>query len=67
MLDLAVVVTATALNRTETRGAQIREDYPERDDKNWLKHTIAYFKGGEVQITYKPVTITKWKPEVRTY
>lgn len=67
MLDLALVIAKTAENRTESRGAHYRTDYPERDDQNWLKHTIAYLKGNTVEITYKPVKITRWKPEVRVY
>ncbi|EZQ11145.1 MULTISPECIES: succinate dehydrogenase flavoprotein subunit [Acidianus] len=67
MLDLAVVIGTTALNRKESRGAHFRTDYPERDDQNWLKHTIAYSKGKTVEITYKPVKMTKWKPEARVY
>ncbi|MFP3170832.1 MAG: fumarate reductase/succinate dehydrogenase flavoprotein subunit, partial [Sulfolobaceae archaeon] len=67
MLDLALVVASTALNRKESRGAHYRLDYPKRDDENWLKHTIAYLRGNTVEITYKPVKITKWKPEERVY
>ncbi|AEE95029.1 succinate dehydrogenase or fumarate reductase,flavoprotein subunit [Acidianus hospitalis W1] len=67
MLDLAIVIARTALERKESRGAHYRTDYPERDDKNWLKHTIAYLKGETVEITYKPVRVTRWKPEPRVY
>lgn len=67
MLDLALVIASTALNRKESRGAHYRLDFPERDDTNWLKHTIAYLRGNTVEITYKPVKMTKWKPEVRVY
>jgi succinate dehydrogenase / fumarate reductase flavoprotein subunit len=67
MLDLALVIASTALNRKESRGAHYRLDYPKRDDENWLKHTIAYLRGNTVEITYKPVKITKWKPEERVY
>ncbi|BFH73562.1 succinate dehydrogenase flavoprotein subunit [Sulfurisphaera javensis] len=67
MLDLALVIAHSALNRKESRGAHYRLDYPERDDQNWLKHTIAYLRGNTVEITYKPVKITKWKPEARVY
>ncbi|AWR96679.1 succinate dehydrogenase flavoprotein subunit [Acidianus sulfidivorans JP7] len=67
MLDLAIVIAQSALNRKESRGAHFRTDYPERDDTNWLKHTITYLKGNTVEITYKPVRITRWKPEPRVY
>lgn len=67
MLDLALVIATTALNRKESRGAHYRLDYPKRDDINWLKHTLAYLKGNTVEITYKPVRMTKWKPEERVY
>ncbi|AWR98852.1 succinate dehydrogenase flavoprotein subunit [Metallosphaera hakonensis] len=67
MMDLAVVISKAALVRTESRGAHFRTDYPERDDKNWLKHTIAYLKGNQVEIGYKPVTLTRWQPEARVY
>jgi succinate dehydrogenase / fumarate reductase flavoprotein subunit len=67
MLDLALVIATTALNRKESRGDHYRLDYPKRDDTNWLKHTLAYLKGNTVEITYKPVRMTKWKPEERVY
>mgnify|MGYP001772478576 FL=1 len=67
MLDLALVIASAALNRKESRGAHYRLDYPERDDQNWLKHTIAYLRGNTVEISYKPVKMTKWKPEARVY
>jgi succinate dehydrogenase / fumarate reductase flavoprotein subunit len=67
MLDVAEVVAACALNRTESRGGHSREDYPERDDVNWLKHTLARKKNGKVEITYKPVVITKHQPKPRVY
>jgi len=67
MLDLATVIAYAALVRKESRGAHYRTDFPERDDNNWLKHTLAYLRGNTVEITYKPVRITKWKPEARVY
>jgi succinate dehydrogenase / fumarate reductase, flavoprotein subunit len=67
LLDLAQVTTVSALARTESRGAHAREDYPSRDDANWLKHTLAWFDDGKVRLSYKPVTITKFTPKERTY
>ena len=67
LLDLAEVVTTSAINRKESRGGHAREDYAERDDANWLKHTLIWNKNGKLEIGYKPVVITKYEPKVRTY
>ena len=67
LLDLAYVTAASALNRTESRGAHAREDYPKRDDVNWLKHTLAYKSDSAVTFKYKPVTITQFQPQERKY
>ena len=67
LLDLAEVVAVCALNRTESRGGHARDDYSQRDDANWLKHTLAWNRDGKVEIGYKPVVITKYQPKVRTY
>jgi succinate dehydrogenase / fumarate reductase flavoprotein subunit len=67
MLEVAEVVAASALNRKESRGGHSREDYPERDDKDWLKHTLVWKENGKVKIDYKPVVITKYEPKKRVY
>ncbi len=67
LLNLADVIARSALQRTESRGAHYREDFPERDDKNWLKHTFAFKKGDSIEFRYKPVKITRFQPEERKY
>jgi len=57
-----------SLERRESRGAQFRTDYPERNDEEWLKHIDVSRNGGEEpHISYSPVTITQWQPEERKY
>lgn len=63
-LDLAEVMLLSAFRRQESRGAHFREDYPARDDNNFLKHTLI-FPGREVR--YKPVAVTRFRPEARVY
>ena len=67
LLDLAEVLVESALARQESRGAHFREDFPKRDDPNWLKHTLAYKGEKRVDFKYKPVTITKFEPKERKY
>ena len=67
MLDCAESIVVSALERKESRGAHTRLDFPDRDDDNWLKHVLVYHQPDEPRIDYIPVTITRWKPEVRTY
>ena len=68
LLDTAEVTVAGALARQESRGAHFREDFPQRDDQNWLKHTLAYrTAGGGVVLKYKPVSITRFQPKERKY
>ncbi|MGD2294387.1 MAG: FAD-dependent oxidoreductase [Candidatus Aminicenantes bacterium] len=67
MLDLAEVITLGALNREETRGSHFRLDFQERDDKNWLKHTLVTCQEGRPEISYKDVDISKYEPVERKY
>jgi succinate dehydrogenase / fumarate reductase flavoprotein subunit len=67
MLAVAEVVVAGALARTESRGAHFRRDYPARDDKKWLKHTLASYTPAGPKLDYSPVTITKYQPAERHY
>ncbi len=67
LLDVAEVTAVSALERKESRGAHSRDDYTERDDENWLKHTLAWLEDGGVRLGYKPVNITKYQPKKREY
>jgi succinate dehydrogenase / fumarate reductase, flavoprotein subunit len=67
MLDCAECICVGALHRTESRGAQYRTDFPERNDDEWLKHIQLSRNGDEPQVSYSDVTITDWQPEERTY
>jgi succinate dehydrogenase / fumarate reductase flavoprotein subunit len=67
LLDLALITAESARNRKESRGAHSREDYPDRDDDNWLKHTLARLDKDTVRIDYKPVDLSRWEPKPRKY
>ncbi len=68
MVDCAEATLVGALERKESRGAQFRTDYPERNDEQWLKHIDISLDGeGTPQVSYSPVTITQWQPEERKY
>ncbi len=68
LVDVAQPIALGALNRTESRGAQARVDYPERDDEKWLVHSLMHYTGEDPRPDYsRKVTFTKYKPEVRSY
>jgi succinate dehydrogenase / fumarate reductase flavoprotein subunit len=68
LIDLARVTVASAVARTESRGAHARDDYQDRDDENWLTHTLAMLQGdGTFELTYKPVTLGRYVPKPRVY
>ena len=68
MLDCSETIVMAALERKESRGAQFRTDFPERNDSEWLKHIDVSRNGGDLPtISYSEVTITDWQPEARTY
>ena len=67
LLNLGEAILASARTRTESRGAHFREDFPERDDANWLKHTLVHKTAAKPVLSYRPVTITRFEPKARTY
>ena len=67
MLDNAEAIVVSAIERKESRGAQFRTDYPERNDDEWLKHINVSANGAEPELSYSPVTMTQWEPQERTY
>ena len=67
MLQLARVITLGALNRNESRGAHYKPDFPNRDDENFLHHSITRWKDGGVELSTEAVRFTKWEPQERKY
>jgi succinate dehydrogenase / fumarate reductase flavoprotein subunit len=67
LLDLAEALVVSARARTESRGGHFREDHPARDDKHWLRHSLALRTDAGVKLDYKPVTMTRYEPMERKY
>jgi succinate dehydrogenase / fumarate reductase flavoprotein subunit len=67
MLDCAETIAVSAQDRKDSRGAQARTDYPDRDDENWMKHVTVTKGEAGPDISYLPVSITQWTPETRKY
>jgi len=67
LMVVGQLILSSALNRQESRGAHFREDYPDRDDDQFLKHTLSYYSPAGVDIRYRPVTITQFQPKERKY
>jgi succinate dehydrogenase / fumarate reductase flavoprotein subunit len=68
MLEYSELIVAGAKARKESRGAHSRDDYPNRDDENWMKHTLVFRQpDGSCELKYKPVRVTRFEPEERTY
>jgi len=70
LVETAVSTMISAEARKESRGAQSRDDYPERDDKNWMKHTLWYKEGNRLDykpVHLRPLTVQTMEPKVRTY
>jgi succinate dehydrogenase / fumarate reductase flavoprotein subunit len=67
LLELAEVTAFSALARTESRGGHARDDYQERDDDNWLKHSLCYQQQEAYRLDYKPVVLGRYEPKKRVY
>ncbi|MDA3957549.1 MAG: hypothetical protein PF479_12575, partial [Oceanispirochaeta sp.] len=67
LLDLALHTASSALNRQESRGAHTRDDFPDRNDGDWLKHSLSSIKDNKVTFKYRDVDVHKWEPKPRIY
>ena len=67
LLQLAEVTAVSALARPESRGGHARDDYPKRNDAEWLKHTLCSLEDGKLALDYKPVVLGRYEPKERVY
>jgi succinate dehydrogenase / fumarate reductase flavoprotein subunit len=67
LIVVGQLILNSALNRQESRGAHFCEDFPQRDDSNFLKHTLSYYSPAGIDLQYKPVAITMFQPQERKY